>query len=110
MLVGGRVGVKLNMQPNNNCANGNDTSILRLATNIIKYKGDKKMSNMNENLKRVTSTTTAYPQTGSNHACPDVDMQQGNLAFYMHYIGLINNVQTLFKYKYVRCFPLKKPK
>ena len=90
MLVGGRVGVKPNMQPNNNCANGNDTSILRLATNIIKYKGDKQMSNMNQNLKRATSTTTVCSQAGNKHACPDVDMQQGNLAFY---IGLVNTIQ-----------------
>ena len=81
MLVGGRVGVKPNMQPNNNCANGNDTSILRLTTNIIKYKGDKKMSNMNENRKSMTTTKTA---------CSDVNVQQGNLPLYIHHSGLVN--------------------
>ena len=93
VLVGGRVGVKPNLQLNNNCANGNDNSVFRLTTNIIKYKGDKKVSMMNENLKRVTSTKTACPQTRNNPTYPDVDGQQGNLALEMFHIWLVNLVK-----------------
>ena len=95
MLDGGRVGVKPNMQSNRKCVDGNDNSILRLTTNIIKYKADNNVPRMNKNFKRVNSTKTECPQTSNEPTYPeDVDVQQGNLSLYRHHTGLVNTVQN----------------